>query len=41
VTGYVEQGEALHESAAGMPVLLKPFSPDALLQAVASALQDK
>ncbi|MDO8680045.1 MAG: response regulator [Acidobacteriota bacterium] len=38
VTGYVEQSEALHESAAGMPVLLKPFSPDALLQAVASAL---
>jgi signal transduction histidine kinase/ActR/RegA family two-component response regulator len=41
VTGYVEQGEALHESAGGMPVLLKPFSPDALLQAVASALQDQ
>ena len=41
VTGYVEQSEALHESAAGMPVLLKPFSPDALLQAVASALQDR
>ena len=38
VTGYVEQSEALHESAAGMPVLLKPFSPDALLQAVSSAL---
>jgi signal transduction histidine kinase/ActR/RegA family two-component response regulator len=41
VTGYVEQSEALHESAAGMPVLLKPFSPDSLLQAVAAALQDK
>ena len=41
VTGYVEQSEALHESAAGMPVLLKPFSPDALLHAVSAALQDK
>ena len=41
VTGYVEQSEALHESAAGTPVLLKPFSPDALLRAVSSALQDK
>jgi CheY-like chemotaxis protein len=39
VTGYVEQSEALHESAAGTPVLLKPFSPDALLRAVSTALQ--
>jgi len=36
VTGYVEQGEALHESTAGAPVLLKPFSPEALLRAVAA-----
>ena len=41
VTGYVEQSDALHESAAGTPVLLKPFSPDALLLAVHSALQDE
>jgi signal transduction histidine kinase len=39
VTGYVEQSDALHESAAGTPVLLKPFSPEALLRAVASAIQ--
>jgi CheY-like chemotaxis protein len=32
VTGYVDQGETLHEQ--GTPVLLKPFSPDALLKAV-------
>ena len=38
VTGYVEQSEFLHESAAGMPVLLKPFSPDAFLQAVSSTI---
>ena len=38
VTGYVEQSEALHESAAGAPVLLKPFSPEALLRAVSAAL---
>jgi signal transduction histidine kinase/ActR/RegA family two-component response regulator len=38
VTGYVEQSDALHESAAGTPVLLKPFSPDSLLQAVHTAL---
>jgi len=38
VTGYVEQSDALHESAAGTPVLLKPFSPDALLRAVAALL---
>ena len=39
VTGYVEQSDALHQSAAGTPVLLKPFSPDALLRAVSSAIQ--
>ena len=39
VTGYVEQSDALQESAAGTPVLLKPFSPEALLRAVSSALQ--
>jgi CheY-like chemotaxis protein len=39
VTGYVEQSEALHESAGGAPVLLKPFSPEALLRAVSSTLQ--
>ena len=39
VTGYVDQSESLHDSAAGTPVLLKPFSPDALLRAVAAALQ--
>lgn len=39
VTGYVEQSDALHESAAGNQVLLKPFSPEALLRAVSSALQ--
>jgi signal transduction histidine kinase/CheY-like chemotaxis protein len=39
MTGYVEQGEALHESAAGAPVLLKPFSPEALLREVSSAIQ--
>jgi CheY-like chemotaxis protein len=38
VTGYVEQGDALNESAPGTPVLLKPFAPDALLQAVNTAL---
>ena len=36
VTGYVEQSGTLHEQ--GTPVLLKPFSPDALLEAVAAAL---
>ena len=36
VTGYVDQRETLHEQ--GAPVLLKPFSPDALLKAVAAAL---
>ncbi|MDP3719574.1 MAG: ATP-binding protein [Acidobacteriota bacterium] len=36
VTGYVEQGETLHEQ--GTPVLLKPFSPDALLKSVAAAV---
>ncbi|MGE0865058.1 MAG: ATP-binding protein [Vicinamibacterales bacterium] len=36
VTGYVEQSEALHEQ--GTPVLLKPFSPDALLKAVSAAI---
>jgi len=36
VTGYVEQSEALHEQ--GTPVLLKPFSPEALLKAIATAL---
>jgi CheY-like chemotaxis protein len=41
VTGYVEQGDALHQSAAGGAVLLKPFSPDALLRAVSAALQSK
>jgi len=39
VTGYVEQSDALQESAAGTPVLLKPFSPEALLRAVSSAIQ--
>ena len=38
VTGYVEQSDALQESAAGSGVLLKPFSPDALLKAVSAAL---
>ncbi len=36
VTGYVDQSEALHEQ--GTPVLLKPFSPDALLKAVSAAV---
>ena len=36
VTGYVDQSEALHEQST--PVLLKPFSPDALLKAVAAAI---
>jgi CheY-like chemotaxis protein len=39
VTGYVEQSDALIESAGGNQVLLKPFSPDALLRAVSAALQ--
>ncbi|HYE87937.1 MAG TPA: ATP-binding protein [Vicinamibacterales bacterium] len=39
VTGYVEQSDALHESAGGTPVLLKPFSPEALLRAVSTAVQ--
>jgi signal transduction histidine kinase/CheY-like chemotaxis protein len=39
VTGYVEQSDALLDSAAGAPVLLKPFSPEALLRAVSAALQ--
>jgi len=39
VTGYVEQTDALQDSAVGAPVLLKPFSPEALLRAVSSALQ--
>ncbi len=38
VTGYVEQSETLHEQ--GAPVLLKPFSPDALLKAVAAGVQE-
>ncbi len=38
VTGYVDQSEALHEQ--GTPVLLKPFSPDALLKAVSAAVAD-
>ena len=38
VTGYVEQSQALHDSAAGAPVLLKPFSPEALLRAISAAL---
>ena len=38
VTGYVEQSEALHDSTGGVPVLLKPFSPEALLRAVQSLL---
>jgi CheY-like chemotaxis protein len=40
VTGYVEQGNALGDAAPDTPVLLKPFSPDALLRAVNAALQD-
>jgi signal transduction histidine kinase/ActR/RegA family two-component response regulator len=39
VTGYVEQSDALHESAAGTPVLLKPFSPEAFLRAVSSVIE--
>jgi len=39
VTGYVEQSDALHDSTVAAPVLLKPFSPEALLRAVQSALQ--
>jgi signal transduction histidine kinase/CheY-like chemotaxis protein len=39
VTGYVDQSEALHEQ--GTPVLLKPFSPDALLRAVAAAIANE
>jgi signal transduction histidine kinase/ActR/RegA family two-component response regulator len=39
VTGYVEKSASLHESAAGTPVLLKPFAPEALLRAVSSAIQ--
>jgi CheY-like chemotaxis protein len=38
VTGYVEQSDALHDSA-DIPVLLKPFSPEALLRAISAALQ--
>jgi signal transduction histidine kinase/CheY-like chemotaxis protein len=38
MTGYVEQSEVLHESAAGAPVLLKPFLPEALLSAVRSCI---
>ena len=38
VTGYVEQSDALNDSATNTPVLLKPFSPDALLQAMNHAL---
>ena len=41
VTGYVEQSDALHDSAAGAPVLLKPFSPEVLLRAVAAELQGR
>ena len=39
VTGYVEQSDALQDSAVGAQVLLKPFSPEALLRAVASTLE--
>jgi signal transduction histidine kinase/ActR/RegA family two-component response regulator len=39
VTGYVEKSETLYESSGGTPVLLKPFSPEALLRAVSSSLQ--
>jgi nitrogen-specific signal transduction histidine kinase len=38
VTGYVEQSEALHASAE-IPVLLKPFSPEAFLRAISATLQ--
>ena len=38
VTGYVEQSQALDQTAFGAQVLLKPFSPEALLRAVSSAL---
>ena len=38
VTGYVDQSDALQQSASGSGVLLKPFSPDALLKAIAAAL---
>ena len=41
VTGYVDQSESLYDSAAGTPVLLKPFSPEALLRAVSSTLQQQ
>ena len=37
VSGYVAQSEALAESTT--PILLKPFSPEALLRAVNAALQ--
>jgi signal transduction histidine kinase/ActR/RegA family two-component response regulator len=40
VTGYVEQSAALLDSTSGAPVLLKPFSPEALLRAVSAALQN-
>ena len=39
VTGYVDQSEALLDSTGGAPVLLKPFSPEALLRSVASVLE--
>ena len=41
MTGYVAESETLHETAAGLPVMLKPFSPVALLQAVGAALEHR
>ena len=39
VTGYVEQSQTLHNSTNGVPVLLKPFSPQAFLRSISTALQ--
>jgi len=37
MTGYAEEGDALRQTAPDAFVLLKPFTPDTLLHAVASA----
>jgi signal transduction histidine kinase len=39
MTGYAEEGDALRQTAPNARVLLKPFSPDALLNTVTAILQ--
>ncbi|MGE3274920.1 MAG: ATP-binding protein [Vicinamibacterales bacterium] len=41
MTGYAEEGQALRDSAPDAAILLKPFSPGVLLDAVAEALAQR